>query len=415
MTSPIDSDTPSKRRRRWRFSVTLMLCLVILAAGALLGTHLMKTAPKAQRRPPQKILPQVETVSLQPVDHRVAVEAMGTVIPAREMVLKSRVSGQVVAVHAEFAAGGIVAKGQRLVRIDPQDYQLALARKESQLTNAQYELKVEMGYQEVARKEWELLNQGQPQQPEDEELALRKPHLAKVRSDVAAAQAELEQARIDLARTGIEAPFNALIRDTQVAVGSQVSTQDALAELVGTDEYWIQVALPVERLGWIDIPARRSDPDDAGAAATVNFRGHRRSGRVIRLLGDLETQGRMARILVAVKDPLGLRTETLGGPPLLIGEYVRVQIQGRMLTGVYRIPRSSLRDNGTIWLAGSDDTLQFKPVEILWRDDRTVLIKDHLRPGDRLVVSDLVTPVPGMALDVLAERTGTAEGEEGNG
>ena len=39
----------------------------------------------------------------------------------------------------------------------------------------------------------------------------------------------------------------------------------------------------------------------------------------------------------------------------------------------------------------------------------------ELQPGDRLVVSDLVTPVPGMALDVMAERTGTTEGEEGNG
>ena len=415
MTSPIDSAIPSKRRRRWRYLATLLICLVIIAAGVGLGVHLMKTAPKAQRRPPAKTLPQVETMTLHPGEHRIVIQAMGSVIPAREMVLKSRVSGQVAAIDAEFTAGGIVAQGQRLVKIDPQDYQLALARKESQLTNAQYELKLEMGYQEVARQEWALLTKGESAQAGDEELALRKPHLAKVRSDVTAAQSELEQARLDLARTDIKAPFNALIRDAHIEVGSQVSPQDALAEMVGIDEYWIQVALPVDRLGWFEIPSRRADTDDSGAAVTVSYRGQRRSGRVIRLLGDLETQGRMARILVAVKDPLGLKAKPSVGPPLLIGEYVRVEIQGRRLTGVYRIPRASLRDNDTIWLAGTDNTLQIKLVEILWRDDRVVLIADHLQPGDRLVVSDLVTPVQGMMLEVLADRAGSAEGEKGDG
>ncbi len=415
MTLPTDADIRSTRRRRWRYGLTLLLCLGIIAAGAMLATYLKKTAPRAQRRPPEQMLPRVETVTLFPVEQRVSVEGMGSVIPAREMVLKSRVSGQITAVHTEFTAGGIIAQGQRLVTIDPQDYQLALARKKSQLADAEYELRVEMGFQQVARREWELLSQERSSPDGDDELALRKPHLAKARADVDAALAELEQARLDLSRTSIPAPFNALIRDTQVEVGSQVSPQDALAELVGTDEYWIRVALPVERLGWFAIPTRRSDPNDTGAAADVHYRGHQRSGRVIRLLGDLETQGRMARILVAVDDPLGLTRKSTHGPPLLIGEYVRVQIQGRLLTGVYRIPRSSLRDGNTIWLAAPDDTLQVKPVEIVWRDDRVVLVRDHLQAGDRLIVSDVVTPVPGMPLDVSTARSESNQGENGDG
>lgn len=392
--------------------MTLLVCLAIIAMGVGIGQYLKMTAPKAQKRPPEKSLPKVETLALQPVEHRVSIDAMGSVVPARKMVLKSRVSGQVQSVDPEFVAGGIVTKGQRLVKIDPQDYRLALARKESDLINAQYKLKVEMGYQEVARKEWTLLNKGQSSRTDDEELALRKPHLAKARSDVAAARAELEQARLDLARTDVAAPFNAVIRSTNVEVGSQISTQDSLAELVGTDEYWIRVSLPVERLGWFAIPTDDSGP---GAPVRVRYRGYQRSGRVIRLLSDLETQGRMARIVVAVKDPLGLKARSSDLPSLLIGEYVRVEIQGRLLTGVYRIPRNSLRDNDAIWLAGKGDTLRIEPVDILWRDDRMVLVKNNLRPGDRLVVSDLVTPVQGMPLDVLISDTGSSEEQDGNG
>jgi RND family efflux transporter MFP subunit len=409
MTQPIETSPKSSGRRR---ALTLLVCLVIIAVGVGIGQYLKVTAPKAQKRPPEKSLPKVETLALRPVEHRVSIDAMGSVVPAREMVLKSRVSGQVQLVHPEFIAGGIVTKGQRLVKIDPQDYRLALARKESDLINAQYELKVEMGYQEVARKEWTLLNKGQSSLPDDEELALRKPHLAKARSDVAAARAELEQARLDLARTDVAAPFNAVIRSTNVEVGSQISTQDSLAELVGTDEYWIRVSLPVERLGWFAIP---TDDSGLGAPVQVRYRGYQRSGRVIRLLSDLETQGRMARIVVAVKDPLGLKARSPDRPSLLIGEYVRVEIQGRLLTGVYRIPRSSLRDNDTIWLAGKGDTLRIEPVDILWRDDRIVLVKNNLQPDDRLVVSDLVTPVQGMPLDVLVGDIRSSGEQDGNG
>jgi RND family efflux transporter MFP subunit len=316
------------------------------------------------------------------------------------MTLKSRVSGQIASTHPEFVAGGIVRRGQRLVKLDPQDYQLALARKESQLVNAQYELKVEMGFQEVAKREWSLLNKGQSADTDDVELALRKPHLAKAKSDLAAAEAELEQAKLSLSRTDIVAPFNAMVRSTHVEIGSQVSTQDALADLVGTDEYWIRVSLPVGRLRWIRIPSNLSE---TGAPATVHFRGHERTGRVIRLLGDLEPQGRMARILVSVDDPLALDNRQADAP-LLIGEYVRVSIKGERLDDVYRIPRSALRDNSTIWLAAADGTLQIKPVVTVWRDDRHVLIGNHINPGDRLIISELPVPVDGMPVEVVENK-----------
>lgn len=402
MMKPDPPPTRAGQRRRWWWAGTILLCLAILVVGMVLAGYIQKTAPKAQKREPVNHVPRVETLVLTPGDHQVSIDAMGSVVPARELTLKARVVGQVKAVHPEFGAGGIVERGERVVQIDPQDFRLALARQESQLADARYKLKLEMGYQEVAQREWGLINQGAPASAEDEELALRKPHLAKARSDLAAAEAELEQARLNLARTEITAPFNAVVRSTQVEVGSQVSTQDALAELVGTDEYWIQVSLPVDRLRWIHIPDSRSE---IGAPATVHYRGTQRTGQVIRLLSDLETQGRMARILVSVEDPLGHADPSPDRPPLLIGEYVRVEIQGQALRDVYRIPRTALRDGDTIWVAGADDTLQIKPVDTVWQDDRYVLIADSLDPGDRLIVSDLATPVAGMRVDPI---TGTA-------
>ncbi|MGA6924439.1 MAG: efflux RND transporter periplasmic adaptor subunit [Desulfosarcina sp.] len=389
---------------------TLIGCILILVLGIVGGNYIKKTAPQAQKRPPERTVAQVNTQPLFTGTHQVAVSAMGSVVPAREITIKSRVPGKIQSVHPEFVEGGLIRAGQTILTIEAKDYELAIARRESAVVSAEYALKMEMGYQEVAQREWDLINRGKPAADEDVELALRKPHLAKVRSDLAAARAELEQARLDLSRTEVVAPFNTMVRQKHVAVGSQVTSQDDLAELVGTDDYWIQVSLPVERLAWIRIPR---DNKEKGAAVTVFYRGYQRQGTVARLLGDLEVQGRMARLLVAVKDPLGLSDKTRSEiPPMLIGEYVRVEIQGQRLTDVYRIPRSALRDNETVWILSDDDTLKIVPVETVWRDADFVLMKNGIRPGQRLIVSDLSAPVEGLPLsdrDVeSSDRTVTA-------
>jgi RND family efflux transporter MFP subunit len=398
---------------------TVIVCTIIIVLSVAGASYIKKTAPRAQKRPPERTVALVKTQLLFPDTHQVTVTAMGSVTPAREITLKARVSGEIQARHPEFVEGGFIRAGEKVLKIDAEDYALAIARKESAVVNAEYALKVEMGYQDVARQEWSLLYPESTANDQEAELALRQPHLAKARSDLAAARADLEQAQLNLLRTDVVAPFNAIVRSTQVDVGSQVSTQDALAQLVGTDEYWIQVSLPVERLAWIRIPRTTAEK---GAAVTVSYRGNQRQGAVVRLLGDLETEGRMARILVSVKDPLGLTAKSRDSvPPLLIGEYVRVDVQGQRLTDVYRIPRSALRDNGTIWILADDDTLTIMPVETVWRDADHVLMKNGIVPGQRLIVSDLSAPVEGLPLrdsdhapseplSPAPERSGNADG-----
>ena len=85
---------------------------------------------------------------------------------------------------------------------------------------------------------------------------------------------------------------------------------------------------------------------------------------------------------------------------LLIGEYVRLEIEGRQLKNVYRLPRTALRDNTRIWLVSKDGKLEIRNVEALWRDAQTVLLTDGIQPGEQLIVSDLSKPVNGMQLQV---------------
>ncbi len=392
------------KRFRIRFrsiGVRALLSVAIIGFGFIVANYLIRSAPKASRRAPAKLTPLVEVQAVHPSTHTVVIQATGTVIPAREMALRSRVSGEIVKIHPSFSEGGFLLKGTEVLKIDDTDYQLIVAQKQNAVVNARYALKLESGHQEVAKREWALLEGGKFSQEEDAELALRKPHLEKAESDLRAAEADLAQADLDLERTNIRVPFNAIVRAAYVEIGSQVTSQESLAELVGTDEYWIKASVPVDHLHWITIPRENNGP---GAPTQVFYRSDGvRTGTVVRLLGDLETEGRLARVLISVKDPLGSNAKRDGSTPLLIGEYVRVAIKGQQLHEVYRIPRTALRDNTHVWIAGEDGKdrkLRILEVDTLWRDRDAVLLKDGIKPGDLLIVSDLSTPVDGMPVKI---------------
>jgi len=386
-----------------RLFVRIVLSLIILVFGIGAAFYLKNSAPRTKKRAPVKLSPTVKVQTAKPSSYQIIVTAMGTVVPFREVVLKSRVSGEIVMIHPEFTEGGFLKKDMMIIRIDPKDYELALARKQSAVTDAEYALKLELGHQKVAKREWELLNQGRQAQDLEKELALRQPHLSKVRADLTAAEAELKAAMLDLERTRIKVPFNALVRSTAVDLGSQISPQDSLAELVGTDAYRIQVSLPMDRLDWIKIPTKAGDP---GSKARIIYgRNHEVKGMVIRLMGDLAAEGRMARILVEVADPLGLNASHKNRAPLLIGEYVRVKILGRKLDHVFQIPRTAFKDDSSIWIVGKNQTLDIRKVRPIWRDAKVVLLKDGLKSGEQLIVSDLPAPVAGMAVSIDTSKT----------
>jgi hypothetical protein len=122
----------------------------------------------------------------------------------------------------------------------------------------------------------------------------------------------------------------------------------------------------------------------------------------------------MARLLIAVDDPLDRRQAKRKAPPLLLGEYVQVKIQGRVLDNVFTIPRTALRDANTIWLVTEDDRLEIRQVVPVWRDAQSVVLHDDLQAGDRLIVTDLPAPVNGMEVRIQSDpSTATSSSDRG--
>ncbi len=375
--------------------------IMVLALGGVITLIFINNPPQVQRRKYEVQAPLVRVMAARPVTERVWVTAMGAVIPARAVVLQPRVTGNIVGLSPKLIPGGFFKQGELICRIDPRDYEIAVTQQKAAVERARFQLKQEQGRSVVARREWKLLEKDVEKNPAGRALALREPHLANAKEALAAAESGLKLARLNLERARIVAPFNVLVLTESVDLGQLVTPQTLIAKLVGTDECWVQAAVPLDRLRRIALP----DKDSLGAAVKVRLEtaggGSEYAGRVLRLLGDLDPVGRMARLLVVVDDPFGRKAGAGAGAkkvPLLLGTYVRVEIDAGEMAGVYVIPRTALREGGRVWLLDDKDQLVVREVAVVWRRPETVLIGKGLQPGDRVIVSSLATPVPGMKL-----------------
>ncbi len=366
--------------------------LIALGVAAAVAWILFKTAPKTEPEEKPRSITSVQVIELQPTSERTLVTSWGTVIPAQEITIRPQVSGQIIEQHNDLIPGGRLAKDDILLKIDPAEYQLNLVEREAELANAQFEYDLELGQQAIAKREWERLKKEIPDSDANPALALRKPHLQKAAAMVTKARNAIAQAQLDLERTTLTAPFNCMIVSESVDIGQLVDSGNDIANLVGSDTFWIQASVQLSDLERIQVS------QNPHAEIRLDTGSNRKpwKGKVIRLLSDLERNSRMARILIEVEDPLGLKKPENDQIPLLLGSYVRVDIEAGNLENVLKIPRAALREGNRIWLVKPDNRIRIADPEILWRQEETIFISNILQQGERLIVSDLRSALPEM-------------------
>jgi len=386
---------------------TLLISLGILVVGAAVTLLIFSTEPEATRSGAVKETAMlVDVVEVERDDYTPAISAMGTVEPSQDIILSPRVEGEIIELSENFTPGGYVKKGEVLLQIDPADYQNILQQRRSELEQAQTDLTIEMGRQNVAREDYQLLDDSLTN--ENIALVLREPQLNAARARVQSARAAVEQAELNLERTTIKAPFNAYILSRNANVGSQVSPGDNLARLVGLDSYWVEATLPLNQLRWVEIP----ENGNGGSPVTIRNRtaweeGEHRKGSLFRLVGALENETRMARVLVNVPDPHGYQSGNTDMPRLMIGSFVETNIQARKLEKVVRVNRDYIRQNDTVWVM-ENDTLRIRNANIIFRDANYAYITEGLEDGEQVVTTNLTTVVDGSPLRLEEENQTTA-------
>jgi RND family efflux transporter MFP subunit len=376
---------------------TFIVILLITGLSGCLSLLLIWTGPETTPEDKVSSAKIVQTIPVEPQTCSISVSAFGSVVPSRKVIIKPQVKGQVIWQSESITIGGYVKKGDELVRIDPNDYDLAITEVQSNFEQARFEWEVENGRQVIAEHEWNELQSDLDMEEVNKSLVLRKPHLRRAESLMEKARNDIKIAELDLSRTVITAPFNAMVIEESVEVGQLLDTGSDICELVGTDEFWIQVTIPFSQLKWVHFPENGRPGAEAQVILdTGNGESPVWKGRVIRLLGDLDPLGRMARLVVSVTDPLNLSRKPGSKFPLLLGSYVEVKIDAGQLENTLRIPRAALKEGNRIWVVGDNHLLKILPATVLWPEKETVLISNNLEEGDQLIVSDLPVALPGM-------------------
>lgn len=385
-----------------RAGMTIVVVLALLVGAVLVSYWIKQSEPTAEREAAtRRTSALVETIAVDTGSYRPSVEALGAVQAARDIVLSPRVSGQIISVSDTFTLGGRVRAGDELLRLDPSDYEQALIMRESELLQVQAELDIEEGQQRVARREFELL--GKDIDEANRSLVLRVPQIESLRAKLKSAQANVERARIDLDRTIVRAPFSGQILRRSAELGSQVSVGDELARLVGTDSFWVVTTIPLSKLRWIEF----ADEHGAGAEAVIRHASawtpdEQRVGRVTRLIGEVDQETRLARVIVDVPRPLGGDDE----PALILGSIVQVEIEAAAINNVVRLDRAFLRQGDTVWIM-EDEKLRIRKVSVLFSDAEHAYISDGLLKGDRVVTTSLATVVDGLDIRDISSDSKT--------
>lgn len=387
----------------------ILLPLLILTLGVLIMISLT-TSRKAPEKAAKKDLGAlVQVQSAVTAEHQVIVTGTGTVQAAMEITLVPQVSGRVAYMNPSLVTGGFLRKGDTLFEIEDTDYRLALERAEAARAKAEYDLQVVEGSALVARAEWERMigDKGAPPNP----LVFQEPQLKNARAALVSAKATIGQAKLELERTRIKAPFNAVVRSKALDLGQYVRSGNVVAVLAGTDKAEIMAPLPLEERQWLDIPAPGNR--NAGSSAEIILEQGDRSflwpGRIIRSLGEIDAKSRMMQIIVEVTDPYGLLPKKGRGeqtsPPLAIGSFVTARFKGKVLPRATAIPASAFRDGSTVWIMDQEQTLRIRKVSPARMDQGKVIVKEGLKEGDLVILTNISGAAEGMKLRVATVKT----------
>jgi RND family efflux transporter MFP subunit len=383
----------------------IVLPLVILLAGIAVMALLIHLRQAPPRQPAQNPGVLVEVMTVRQQDYRVRVAGTGTVQPRREASITPQVSGKVAWLDPRFIAGGFFAAGEKMFRIEEVDYRLAVEQAVAERARAELDLVTVQSQARIARREWQRLNPDGDEQPNP--LVVYEPQLKNARATLAAAEAAVSKARLNLERTVLRAPFNCLVRSEQVDIGQYLTAGATVGQVFGTDRAEIVVPLPLEELAWLQVP--RFEGTQQGSPARVSIEAAGRQylwpGRVVRALGEVDERGRMARLVVAVQDPFYLKKPAPDErPPLSPGLFVDVRIEGRTLERVLAVPREAVHEGDVVWLAGADDRLHIRRITVVRRERRQVLVSYGIGDGDRLVLTLLSGVAEGLRLRTAPEE-----------
>jgi len=426
--------------RHWRKTLIvppLLLGVILMAAMAGGKTPPQRASTAEQARP-------ARVISVPAVDLLPRATGFGQVTPEHVWQAVAQVAGRVVEVHPNLKRGALIPEGTVIARIDPTAYKLTLREREVDLrelevreANARSSIAIEDRALGLARDEVErqkrLRQSGTVAQATldnaEKTLLATEQSLQNMRNTLnllpvqkALAEARLDQARLDVEHTTLTAPFamrvsQVNITESQFAtVGQVLAEGDSIAVAEVEAQFTFGELAPMmhdfsgahpgqppqmseeERAGGVSRQVEAVVRLHAGGEVPQTIEW---PARLVRVSDTVDPKTRTVGIIVAVEGSYHIHAQGAHPgmqPPLVKNMFVEVELRGRPIPHVIVVPRLALHD-GQVYVLNEDDRLVKRPVTVHAVQGDLAIIREGVREGDRLVVSDLIPAVPGMLID----------------
>jgi len=385
----------------------LLKAVTIVGAGLLGLVLLIVFRPRPEAQEPPRRIPLVVTAPADVRSGHLTIRGNGNVRPKSEIVLSPQVAGRVEWVAPAFASGGRFRKGDLLLRIEEADYLNRVEAASAAVAQRRVEVLQWEEEQALAREEYQRLLEREGMDAPDSaslsSLIFREPQLQAARAALRSAEAQLADARLALDRTRIRAPFDGVVRAKSVDVGQYVAPAQSLGSLYDTGEVEVVVPLTDTEAALVDGLWRAGAGDretriPATVQATFGGRSYEWPAYVDRAEGALNEQTRTVDVVVRVPDPF-VADET-GRPPLLLGTYATVDIQGESRASYVALPRTALRNGAAVYVVVQDTLLVVRSAATLQEIDGEVLVAADIQAGEPLVISPLDIVTDSMVVEV---------------
>jgi RND family efflux transporter MFP subunit len=379
------------------FVIPTAIVLLFLSVAATL----MATAPVLEpaNDTPAPLTVRVRTIETESIELKV--HSQGSVVPSTVSQLIPEVSGRVTWTSPSLVAGGYFEAGQELARIDNLDYRNAQDRANAALKRATAEV-------EHAKYEY-----GRLRSLAERKLVSRSAlenGLRAYRVTQAAfedAQANSEQARENVKRTLLRAPFTGLVRAENIDIGQFASRGQPIATLYANDVVEVRLPIADRQLAFLNLPPLRNGnfPEDMQPTVklSADYGGQTREwfGKIVRAEAEIDTSSRMVQLVARVES-------AEDSQDLSVGLFVTAEIAGLAVENIVRLPRSAIRNNNQVLVVDTENRLRFRDIQSLRLYKDNVLINAGLIPGERVCVSTVQTAIEGMAVNPVADSSAQA-------
>ena len=229
-------------------NLRIVLPILVVLLGIVGATGLLRVRPSVATHSVARPLPMVRAMTVELQDVQLRIEAQGSVTPRTESDLVAEVAGRITWVSPSLAAGGFFEEGELLAQIDASDYELAVERAEAALTRAESELALAQSH---LKRRQSLAERGVASPATlDEAVNTERVANAAVRD----ARALRGQARRDLERSRILAPFAGRVREKRIGVGQFVGRGAGVARIYAVDYAEVRLPIPDQEAAFVDLP-----------------------------------------------------------------------------------------------------------------------------------------------------------------